>query len=90
MEDVNVLWDAAKGEVRVHGITPNLSSSEWEVGSFDRKIYLPRENVKSDAKPSRVYLDGILIITIPKTDVRAEAPAQPELNEPEQAENAEK
>ncbi|MCJ1483513.1 hypothetical protein MMC06_003681 [Schaereria dolodes] len=79
-EDVGVNWDADKSELSVAGVIyrpgdeeflKTLAMDEREVGVFERKVRLG-----SRARPAQVEVDeisakmedGILIVTVPKTD----------------------
>lgn len=79
-EDVGVNWDADKSELSVAGVIyrpgdeeflKSLAMNEREVGAFERKVRLG-----SRASPALVEVDdisakmedGVLIVTVPKTD----------------------
>lgn len=79
-EDVGVNWDADKSELSVAGVIyrpgdedflKTLAMNEREVGVFERKVRLG-----SRASPALVEVDdisakmedGVLIVTVPKTD----------------------
>ena len=79
-EDVGVNWDADKSELNVAGVIyrpgdeeflKTLALDERNVGVFDRKVKLGSKanpaNVDGDGIAAKME-DGILLITIPKTE----------------------
>lgn len=79
-EDVGVNWDADKSELNVAGVIyrpgdeaflKTLALDERKVGVFDRKVKLGSKanpaNVDADAIGAKME-DGVLLITIPKTE----------------------
>lgn len=79
-EDVGVNWDADKSELSVAGVIyrpgdedllKTLALDERRVGVFERKVRLGSRaspaQVESDAISAKME-DGILMVTIPKTD----------------------